>query len=101
MIRLIVEPLLESAPDYDSTEMILKLATLAWNFTLLEPIEQEEMVAKIADLLPCPEDMDLFYYLGDRKRLLFPEEENVICKVETGPGLSSDIALRVASVVTV
>jgi hypothetical protein len=40
--------------------------------------------------------MDMFYYLADRKALLFPEEERVICKVETGPALYSDIALRVA-----
>ena len=54
-------------------------------------------IAEIADLLPCPEDMDLFYYLADRKALLFPEEERVICKVETGPALYSDIAFQVAS----
>jgi hypothetical protein len=97
MVRLIAEPLVESAPDYESTETILKLTALAWNFTLGDPIEQEEMLKEIADLLPCPEDMDLFYYLAKRKTLLFPEEERVICSVETGPALYSDIALRVAS----
>ena len=96
MIWLVAEPLLESAPDYESKEMILKLTTLAWNFTLFDPIEQQEKLAEIADLLPCPEDMDLFYYLAARKALLFPEEERVICKVETGPALYTDIALRVA-----
>ncbi len=96
MIWLVAEPLLESAPDYESKEMILKLTTLAWNFTLLDPIEQEEMLAEIADLFQCPEGVDMFYYLADRKALLFPEEERVICKVETGPALYSDIALRVA-----
>jgi len=95
MIWLAAEPLLESAPDYESKEMILKLTTLAWNFTLLDPIEQEEMLAEIADLFQC-EAMDMFYYLADRKELLFPEEERVICKVETGPALYSDIALRIA-----
>jgi hypothetical protein len=96
MIWLVAEPLLESAPDYESKEMILKLTTLAWNFTLRDPIKQEEMLAGMADLLPCPEDMDLFYCLAERKALLFPEEERVICKVETGPTLYSDITLRVA-----
>jgi hypothetical protein len=96
MIWLVAEPLLESAPDYESKEMILKLTTLAWNFTLRDPIQQEEMLADMTDLLPCPEDMDIFYYLADRKALLFPEEERVICKVETGPALDSDITLRVA-----
>jgi hypothetical protein len=96
LIWQIAEPLLESAADYESKEMILKLTALAWNFTLFGPIEQEERLAEIADLLPCPEDMDLFYYLVDRKALLFPEEERVICKVETGPALYSDIALRAA-----
>ena len=76
--------------------MILKLTTLAWNFTVLEPIEREEMLAEIADPFQCPEDMDMLYYLADRKALLFPEEERVICKVETGPALYSDIAVRVA-----
>ena len=97
MIWLVAEPLLESAPDYESKEMILKLTTLAWNFTLLDPIEQEEMLAEIADLFQCPEGMDMFYYLADRKALLFPEEERVICKVETEPALYSDVAVRVAS----
>ena len=96
MIWMVAEPLLEAAQDYESKEMILKLTTLAWNFTLFDPIEQEEMLAEIADLLPCPEDMDVFYYLADRKSLLFPEEERVICKVETGPALYGDIALRAA-----
>ena len=96
MIRLVAEPLLESAPDYESMEMILKLTTLAWNFTLFDPIKQEEMLAKIADLFQRPEGVDMFYYLADRKALLFPEEERVICKVETEPALDSDIALRVA-----
>ena len=54
------------------------------------------MLAEIADLFQRPEGMDMFYYLADRKALLFPEEERVICKVETKPALDSDIALRVA-----
>jgi hypothetical protein len=98
MIRLVAEPLLVSAPDYESKEMILQLTALAWNFTLLDPIEQKELLAEIPDLFQCPEGMDLFYYLADRKALLFPEEERVIRKIETGPALYSDITLRVASV---
>ena len=97
MIWLVAEPLLESAPDYESKEMILKLTTLAWNFTLLDPIEQGEMLVEIADLFQCPEGMEMFYYLADRKALLFPEEERVICKVEMEPALYSDVAVRVAS----
>ena len=96
MIWLVAEPLLESAPNFESKQTILNLTALAWNFTLLDPIEQEEMLAEIADLFQCPEDVDMFYYLADRKALLFPEEERVICEVETGPALYSDIALRVA-----
>src|SRR5271165_4839802 len=97
MIWLVAEPLLESAPDYESKEMILKLTTLAWNFTLLDPIEQGEMLVEIADLFQCPEGMEMFYYLADRKALFFPEEERVICKVEMEPALYSDVAMRVAS----
>ena len=97
MICQVAEPLLEAVSDYESKDKILKVTTLAWNFSLLDPIEQEEMLVEIADLLPCPDDRDLFHYLADRKTLLFPEEERVISKVETGPALYSDIALRVAS----
>jgi hypothetical protein len=86
---------LESAPDGESEEMILKPTTLAWNFTLLDPIDQAEMLAEIADLFQRPECLDMFYYFADRKGLLFLEEERVICKVETGPALYSDIASRV------
>ena len=96
-IWLVAEPLLESAPDYESKEMILKLTTLAWNFTLLDPIEQRKMLVKIADLFQCPEGMEMFYYLADRKALLFPEEERVICKVEMESALYGDVAVRVAS----
>ena len=98
-IWLIAEPLLESAPDYESKEMILKLTTLAWNFTLLDPIEQRKMLVKIADLLQWPEGMEMFYYLADRKALLFPEEERVICKVEMESALYGDVAVRVASAI--
>ena len=84
MIWLVAEPLLESAPDYESKEMILKLTALAWNFTLLDPTEQEEMLVEIPELFECPEGMEMFHYLADRKALLFPEEDRVICKVEIG-----------------
>jgi hypothetical protein len=97
LIYLIAEPLLESAPDYKSKEMILELTTLAWNFTLRDPIQQEEMLAGMADLLRCPENMDIFYFLAVRKAFLFPEEDRVICQVETEPALDSDITLRIAS----
>jgi hypothetical protein len=97
LIWLIAEPLLESASDYKSKEMILKLTTLAWNFTLRDPIQQETMLADMADLFPSPEDMDMFYFLAVRKAFLFPEEDRVICQVETEPALDNDITLRVAS----
>jgi hypothetical protein len=97
MIWLVSEPLLESAPDYESKQMILNLAALAWNFTLLEPTAQGEMLAKIAGLFQCPEGMEMFLYLADRAALLFPEEDRVICKVETEPALYGDVAVRVVS----
>jgi hypothetical protein len=97
MIWLVAEPLLESVTDYKSKEMILNLAALAWNFTLLDPTAQGEMLAKIDDLFQCPEGIDTFLYLADRTALLFPEEDRVICTVETEPALHGDVALRVAS----
>jgi len=39
----------------------------------------------------------MFHYLADRKALLFPEEDRVICKVETEPALYGDVVVRVAS----
>ncbi len=97
MIWLVAEPLLESGPDYELKEMILKLTTLAWNFTLLDPIEQRKMLVEIADLFQCPDGMEIFYYLADRKALLFPEEERLICKVEMEPALYGDVVVRAAS----
>ena len=97
MIWLVAEPLLESAPDYESKEMVLKLTALAWNFALLDPIAQGEMLADMAELFQCSEGMEMFLYLADREALLFPEEQRVICKVETEPALYGDVALRVAS----
>jgi hypothetical protein len=97
MICLVAEPLLESAPDYESKEMILNFTALAWNFTLLDQTAQEEMLVEIADLFQCPEGMEMFLYLADRTALLFPEEGRVICKVETEPAPYGDVAVRVAS----
>ena len=97
MISLVAEPLLESAPDYESKEMVLKLAALAWNFTLLDPTAQGEMLADMAELFQCPKGMETFLYLADRAARLFPEEDRVICKVETEPALCGDVAVRVAS----
>ena len=74
MFSLVAEPQLESAPDYESKEMILKLAALAWNFTLLDPTAQGEMLADNAELFQCPEGMETFLYLA----ALFPEEDRVI-----------------------
>ena len=96
MIWLVAEPLLESAPDYESKETILKLTVLAWNFTLLEPTEQEEMLIEIPKLFPCSDGVEMFFYLADRKALLFPEEDRVIRKVETGPASYSDVVVPVA-----
>jgi hypothetical protein len=97
MVWLVAEPLLESAPNFKLKQMILNLTALAWNFTLLDPTAQEELLVKIADLFECPEGMEMFLYLADRTALLFPEEDRVICKVETEPALYGDVALRVAS----
>jgi hypothetical protein len=97
MICLVAEPLLESAPNFESKQMILNLTALAWNFTLLDPTAQEELLGKIADLFECPEGMEMFLYLADRAALLFPEEDRVICKVETGHALHGDVPVRVAS----
>jgi hypothetical protein len=51
----------------------------------------------MAELFQCPEGMETFLYLAERAALLFPEEDRVICKVETEPALYGDVAVRVAS----
>jgi len=99
MICLVAEPLLESAPDFESKQMILNLTALAWNFTLLDPTAQEQMLVKIADLFKCSEGIEMFLYLADRTALLFSEEDRFICKVETGHALCGDVAVRVASAI--
>ena len=97
MIWLVAEPLLESATDYKSKEMILNLTALAWNFTLFDPTAQEEMLVHMAELFQCPEGVETFLYLADRAARLFPEEDRVICKVETEPAPYGDVTVRVAS----
>jgi hypothetical protein len=99
MICLVAEPLLEAALDFESKQMILNLTALAWDFTLLDPTVQEEMLVEIADLLKCPEGMELFLYLADRATLLFPEEDRVICKVEMEPALYGNFTVRVLSAI--
>ena len=97
MIWLVAKPVLESATDYKSKQMILNLAALAWNFSLFDPTVQREMLAKIADLFQCPEGVETFLYLADRAARLFPEEDRIICKVETDPALNGNVTVRVAS----
>ena len=101
MLCLVAEPLLESAPDLELKQMILTLTALAWNFTLLEPTAQEEMLVEMADLFKCPERLEIFRYLADRTALLFPDEERVICKVEADPSLYGDVSVRVVSAMSV
>ena len=55
------------------------------------------MLANIAELFQYPEGMETFLYLADRAALLFPEEDRVICKVETEPARYGGVAVRVAS----
>jgi hypothetical protein len=74
MIWLVAKPLLESASDYESKKMILNLTALAWNFTLLDATAQKEMLARIADLFPCPEGMEMFLYLADRTDASLPRK---------------------------
>jgi hypothetical protein len=97
MIGLVAEPLLESAPNFESKQMILNLAALAWNFTLLDPTAQEELLVKMDDQFECPGGMAMFLYLADRTALLFPEKERYIYKLEMEPALYGDVSVRVAS----
>ena len=99
MICMVAQPLFESAPDYESKQMILNLTALAWNFTFLDPTAQEEMLMEMADQFQCPEITEMFLCLADRAALLFSEEDRVICKVEMEPAPFGDVAVRVASAI--
>ena len=91
MIWLVAESLLDSAPDYESKEIILKLTTLAWNFTLPTRLSRERCSLQVADLFQCPKGNG---FLAERKALLFPEKERVICKVEMEPPLYGELRRR-------
>jgi hypothetical protein len=99
MICMVAQPLFESAPDYESKQMILNLTALAWNFTFLDPTAQEEMLVEMADLFQCPEITEMFLFLADRAALLFAEEDRVICNLEMEPAPFGDVAVRVASAI--
>ncbi|MBV8641965.1 MAG: hypothetical protein JO070_11295 [Verrucomicrobia bacterium] len=96
IICRVAEPLLEFAPDLESKQMALNLTALAWNFTLLDPTAQEQMLVEIADLFKCREGLEIFLFLADRAMLLYPDEDRFIYKVETEPALFGDVAVRVA-----
>jgi hypothetical protein len=64
MIWQVAEPRLESAPDYESKEMLLKLTTLAC------PIEQQEMFAEMLDLFQSPEGMNIFCFSSPKRNAL-------------------------------
>ena len=98
MIWLVAEPLLESASDYESKQMTSSLAALAWNFTLLDPTAQEGDARENSRSVPMPRRDGRCSFTSRTVRLrLFPEENRVICKVETEPALYGDVTVRVAS----
>jgi hypothetical protein len=98
MIALVAEPLLESAPDYEARRTILTIAALAWNFSLFDLPVQRRMLADVAGLFPGSEGVEMFLYLVARAATLFPDEDRLICDLETEPDPFGDVALRVASV---
>jgi len=97
MISLVASPLLEAAPDYAAKRSILMLAATAWNYTLLSPAAQKEILADFAEQFPAPEVMEIFASLVARTLALFPDARRLICKLETDPAPEGDLEVRVVS----
>ena len=67
-------------------------------FSLFDLPVQKRMLADVAGLFPDSEGVEMFLYLVARAATLFPDEDRLICELETEPDPFGDVALRVASV---
>jgi hypothetical protein len=97
MIATLAEPVLQDAADFKTRQVVVNLAALAWNFRLLGPDKQKEMLDDLAELLSEPEVAAMFAFFVNRAGELFPGEGASVCRLETEPAPDGDIALRVAS----
>jgi hypothetical protein len=86
------------AADYEERRMIVDLAALAWNFTMIDPAHSEQMLKDVLRILPDAGGAEMFLSLAARVLALFPDEDRTIVKVETDPTPHGSIALRVMSV---
>ncbi len=90
-------PWLERMPDPESGSAVLLLAALAWNFSLSSPAVSQQFLDAILGILPEPELQEMFLFTAARRALLYPDEDRIICKVETDPAAEGRYALRVMS----
>jgi hypothetical protein len=97
MISEVAQPLLEMAPDCDTMEEILHLTVLAWNFTVLPPDGQQELLDLIIEANPGPETAAAFALLAARSIELFPRNRPAIHKIEVDECPAGRINLRVIS----
>ena len=55
------------------------------------------MLKDVLELTPDPEGVEMFLFLANRVITLFPEEDRIICKIETDDKSAGKINLRVMS----
>jgi hypothetical protein len=96
-LSLVAEPLVDTAPDYESKKMVLHLAAIAWNMTVAEGPGSDELFEGVRPILNDPAGKAMLDFLANRMAALYPEEDRVICKMEIDPPSGDNMNLRVMS----
>ncbi len=95
----LIDDILDAFPD--RYKELIPLAIMAWNATLVTPVEKDEMVHDIlTDLKVTESDVpsitDLFDKLMRRKKQRFPDDRRMIIDCQITP-IGSTFNLRVVS----
>lgn len=79
----VIEPFVADAGTKEAMTKLVGLGAMAWNFTLMPPVEQKKGVQELAESMSAePEDYEMLIQivnqLMQRKRKLFPDVDRFI-----------------------
>ncbi|MCX6060589.1 MAG: hypothetical protein NTW69_20920 [Chloroflexi bacterium] len=100
-ISQIIKPYVNDAPDYNSFNILVTFACLAWNTSILPEEQRNEAIGKMVDVIPGKmedriETLALLAELMERKRKLFPNITRVIMEYKV-TDTGNDFHIAIAS----
>ncbi len=90
-----VEPLEPENLPLEHHRSLLTFALIAWNYEMMPPEKQAEMVAMLEEY--PPEAMETFQYLLDRKKAVFPDNHRLMTSSNLTLDAAGDRFIQVAS----